>query len=336
MNWKDLLVGAAVTLLVTVVAGIVVYYFTREPSGPSGSKLEYTIQTDANFETERANITFLSLRLRNTGDRVARNVGIVIEFPSGASIQDRSSSYADTPIAEFEDNTDQNKYNVVLNTLAPKEVFLSSLLVAGLDNGEPKVSIRSDETVAELISNNEILNDADILSRDVFKYGIIVIVFFALIAQMALIVLIRYVRYKRGYPTVPMNTVFLYLQLGMYDQARGLYRKLIDEEGADSYKLSGYATSLALTGAIEESKEFFTAAEWWIRGDKHAKAVVKYNRATAELGTGHDDKALQYLKEAAALSSKEVRKYCVLNRPLGALVRKNPNIVFSTRGERNI
>jgi hypothetical protein len=90
MKYRELLVSAAITLFVTIVAGILVWYLTRESKiEPLTEKLEYIIEDVATFSTQQTKIGFITIKLENTGRRPALDVEFVTGFEPGTVIRER-------------------------------------------------------------------------------------------------------------------------------------------------------------------------------------------------------------------------------------------------------
>lgn len=68
MKIQDALVGAVSTLLVTVIAGVVVYYATREPDEKRSEKLVYVLNQTATFTGGAQELAFSTLSLTNEGE----------------------------------------------------------------------------------------------------------------------------------------------------------------------------------------------------------------------------------------------------------------------------
>jgi hypothetical protein len=72
MRWKELLIGVAITLIVTVVAGILVWLITREPP-PTSEDLHFKTDYVALSAAPSA-LGVGSVKVANLGSKVARNV----------------------------------------------------------------------------------------------------------------------------------------------------------------------------------------------------------------------------------------------------------------------
>ena len=80
MKWREIIIGALVTLFVTALGGITVYYATKEPEIPKKENLVYTIEDPTTFESPTSSFRLQSIRLANVGDLPAEQItlGIVV------------------------------------------------------------------------------------------------------------------------------------------------------------------------------------------------------------------------------------------------------------------
>jgi hypothetical protein len=147
MKWRDILIRSAVTLIVTVLGGVIIFYLTREPKVDPKEHILYSTDGPTTFEFQNSKFTTASVLFTNGGTKAASNLRAEITFPSG-HIRDKkitSQSGADNELTTLSDAT--NVYSFALKRLLPTDsVKLSFALDPG--TSEPKVTARSDETIA--------------------------------------------------------------------------------------------------------------------------------------------------------------------------------------------
>lgn len=80
MNWKDVVVGAVATLVVTVLGGVGVYYVTKEPEDKKNERLSFVVSDPASFKGSAQDLSFRIIRLSNQGGVAAKNVVISLNF----------------------------------------------------------------------------------------------------------------------------------------------------------------------------------------------------------------------------------------------------------------
>jgi hypothetical protein len=153
LRWREILIGAVITLAVTTVSGIVAYYATRE--SPGRERLVYTIDAPSAFETDTTHFTIQNIGVANTGQSAAKHVEVVIDASqSGADIKDQSVVPSSGPASGIlvEDYRPKS-LSLGLNSLIPKEQIKVTLLLTSKPKGPLVVSVKSDESTATLESS---------------------------------------------------------------------------------------------------------------------------------------------------------------------------------------
>jgi len=153
-NWKQNLTTAIITILVTVIGGMALYYIQfRKP------KLEYSYDKILPFEGSEENLNIYHISIRNSGNEVSKEVisHISIEPANIKSYQITSKtliSYTDTLI--------DNKIELKIKSLNPEESTKISIL--GVSNSsfpnEPTIKLRADGVNGE-ISNSDLKLDTN-------------------------------------------------------------------------------------------------------------------------------------------------------------------------------
>ncbi len=73
MKWRDVILGALITLAVTVIGGVIVYYTTRQPAHPAPHEhLVYQVEQPTNFDAKQEQFSLFTLRFANIGDKSAQ------------------------------------------------------------------------------------------------------------------------------------------------------------------------------------------------------------------------------------------------------------------------
>ena len=98
INWKDVVIGSASTLVVTVVAGVFIYYLTKEPPPkPAAEMVVYEIQRAGEFHSTTTKLALQTIRVGNLGDAPASQVRTVVEYASGISVVEKVASLSSGP-----------------------------------------------------------------------------------------------------------------------------------------------------------------------------------------------------------------------------------------------
>ena len=80
MKWRDVIIGAIVSLLVTILGGVAIFYATKEPDEKKQERLVYSINQTAQFSGGSQDLAFSSLTLSNLGGIAAKNVSVIISL----------------------------------------------------------------------------------------------------------------------------------------------------------------------------------------------------------------------------------------------------------------
>jgi hypothetical protein len=110
MNWRSILVGAFLTLIVTVIGGILVVVLTRSPAPEE--RLVYTIDQPVIFDAKDTKISLISSKISNLGTATARSVVVVLKIDEEISIVDHRTQISSGLAANYETIVDKNNITV--------------------------------------------------------------------------------------------------------------------------------------------------------------------------------------------------------------------------------
>jgi tetratricopeptide (TPR) repeat protein len=322
MNWRHTLISSAITLLVTLVAGLLVYYLTRQPPPlPPAEKIVYRVNTSATFGKDPEKITFLTIRVENIGNKAAHNVRIVDAFPNVYEIQNKQIEISSGVASNLIDDFSQHKIDIVAPNLVPNEYISVSLLVKGPSGLTPSINVRSDDSVGtEAPTSLQAFapeQDKTDHRKSVISTALASIIF---LGSMFYFVL-RFggaSSWSGGLSAASRNNVaFVYIRQGLIDEARQILSAVISESGGDPITLANLGVTLGLHGDTEAAQKLLSGAEWWAGStqwiNRHAKAVLAYDRATLLVHYGDIAGAMEQLKKAFSMSRRQIRRYCNLS-----------------------
>lgn len=304
MRWRDIFFGAIATLAVTVVAGLVLWYLTRDP--PRVAEIKYTTDDIVYFAGTPKQIGFVTVKVSNVGTKAAFDVRIILDFPSGTNIREKQITFSSSSTGAYNENTSElNIIDLFLPLLAPGEIISASVLIDNARSFKPEISVRGKEAVG---TPGPIQMPSAMSGISVWK-GILIVVG-ALFLQLVAVILGPRLG-KRIQSLVPSvnNTAFMFIHKKMIDEAQELLSGRIKTKGADVYILSNYALVIGLNGDIEKAEPYFGAAEWWQAGNSEL-ALIKFNRAILMAANGDYENAKRYLREAFSLSRGQTSRYC--------------------------
>lgn len=311
-SWRGALVGALITIVVTVVSGVAVYFITREkPAAPPHENVIYTVEHSATFEGGNGGITFLTLNVQNIGDKAARHVRVAVPFGKPWQLRDRRIDVSSGAAALYQDKSDGNQIYILFDSVVPNEKLKISALLNGPGSIQPHIFIQSDDSIgipAPAISSDS-RNDAD----DKKTVRLIGLVTAATTLQAGLLFYLYWRRSKlRVYPKNLNNTAFVLLLQGLVSDAENLLSKAIERDGGDPITLANHALALGLLGRDDLAAKRFTAARWLSRS-KHQRAVITFDEAVLLIFKGDLSNAREKLIEAFDADRGEVIYYCELS-----------------------
>jgi hypothetical protein len=335
MNIKNGLIGVFVTLSVTVVAGVVVYYFTKEPvSTKPAESLIYTLEKPQKFTGEERKLSFANLRVANLGDMVANNVIVAIKLDTNLKIVDKNITLSSGPAGMFTSTMIKpSEFQVKIPTLTPNETASISLLIDGDASAEFNIGIKSDKSVGTKGSIVKTVIEGESLRGLAVS---ITILFSLALLSLLLFIIYTYLKLRRHYfpssqslndtSSQSLNdTAFLYLHKDLVTEAATMLEHEIQNSGADAHILANYGLALALEGDLNAAKKQFDAAEFFSE-ESHEKAVVLFNRSIAEFKSNDKELGLQYLKEAHDLSPSKIDKYAKYSNLISEIALSVPEI----------
>jgi hypothetical protein len=311
MRWRDMLLGALVTLVVTVLGSVATYYLTRDPNALQRREdLVYEWQEPTSYESDQESISIATLRATNAGDGPARSIEVVVELPKGTKLVKHKLSLSSGPLTAVSDDATNQRIFLKLSTLMPGEVATLSLMTQGILRDRPLIGLRSADSVGrqELGLLRRRSADTDELS-DSLKILVPSAVGFQLIVLLLLVPGVRKKLLKLA-PTrrSSNNTAFLYIHRGLTREAVDLLALSIRQHGADAVTLANYGLALGLEGHPDAARARLEAAEWWAR-HKHEKAVVSFNKAILCWHEGRPTDGIADLERAVRLSKREILRY---------------------------
>jgi hypothetical protein len=331
MRWRDVLVGAFASLLVTVIGGLAVYYSTREKQQPiPRESLYFALDDTVTFTTESTSLALATLRVTNAGDLAATNVAAAVRVPNGTGIIDMNAVLSSGPAATYRlSRPDGEMISLSIPSLAPGEIATLSIL---LDSPPPtplEVGVKSDASLGLPTPATSEL-PAQFPERDPRRDLSVIIVVTAGVLQLGLLLLsrrsIRSV--LRAYQPTAIslnNTAFLYLHQGLVDEAASILEEGISSRGADTLMLANHALCLGLKGHRELAEKKLRAADFY-SDTKHERAVIALNRALVAFHFQDTANGMMHLSEALALSPRAIRKYSAYSQVISALKASNPEV----------
>lgn len=303
MPGKSELIGAAVTLAVTVIGGLIVYGVTSATNAdPKHELLAYSIDTPVSFEGNGTNVSIGSLRFGNQGDAPARAVLASIDA-SPVSIREIVANQSSGPAPKVVLTEDRKQARIEIPSLLPGD----EILVTYLLDKKQKVDF-------DLRSQDSIGKPASLLEEDGKEQSILRTVgekylpILFLLSFVPVYLLRRQVRKLRRYSSCRNNTGFVLLHSGAVPEAANFLEDAVKRGEDGSIALANYAGALALTGDLESAQKYLQGARFLAVGN-HERAIEKLNSAILDFCRDDRESATTALREAVTLSPNEIRSY---------------------------
>ena len=120
MKYREIIIGALVTLFVTAIGGIIVYYATKEPEIPKKESLVYTIEDPTTFASPTSSFCLQTIRLANVGNLPAEQITLGIVMTSSSKISDKHISMSIGTAGTFSiQREDDSNLVIMVPTLTP-------------------------------------------------------------------------------------------------------------------------------------------------------------------------------------------------------------------------
>jgi hypothetical protein len=312
MNWRDLLIGAALTLIVTVIGGVIVYVITRET--PRQPDLYYRAGASATFGGNTTTLSFASVEFGNNGKAVAEGVRLFARTKSGQPIRDKRIEAAPALVTDIRDRSTENSLDLTIPRLLPGESVRVAVLIGGPE-GLKNLTVRSTTAIGQPIINND--------DDDKSKFGLVLLVILALLSIQSLLIVFRKRLLIKIGLKVPAsdddrnNAAFVLLHTGLDEKAGQILDNILSSGTPGPYSLANSALVDALAGHNETADSAMDAALWWAdthHKDKHATAVVLFTRAIIKLHRGDNEGGKADLRSALDLSGEQIASYCRMSK----------------------
>lgn len=307
MKWKELVIGALVTLIITIAGGVIVWKFTTEPPKPEPAPfIAFEMDTPAKFTSELKSVVFNTIRIGNLGDMSAQEIVLSVEFSDQTEINDFSISNS-SGLAAFDNQKElQSKNNekiIYIRSLMPDEFITLSILTNSYEV-DPKVTVRYSGGLAEKggLSKRTIVpvvNDKPEAKKAALS---------ALILGLILpIMLYRLQKISGGFRSIN-NSAFMMLHQGLVQDATKMLESQMSARGATSYELANLGLCRALNGDSDAATKLYSAAELYSKS-KHIEALVAFNRAISSFEDGDSDNAKKHFSTATKVYKRRIRQY---------------------------
>lgn len=300
MRWKEMITGALITLVVTVIGGLLVYYFTQQKE-EKNEHLWFQTGSQVAFDGNENSVAIGVLKFGNIGGKAAQNVTAVVNTGYAKLLEYKVTSESNANVVS--EQISDNKLKLTIGTLLSDETISLTYL---LDNSvDIDFTLRSNSSMGEAGYPYSKLRDEQSAWLNILKATISLSSVFG---SLVLLLLLR--GYIKEFTTgLGKNNVgFVLLHSGVYDQAARIFLDSIKNGRDTELAYSNYAAALALQGNVDEAPKYIRAGEY-IAQTSHTKAVLEMNKAIVSYHKGDFDRAKEQLEKAVALSKKRIKNY---------------------------
>ena len=307
MNWKQIIYTAIITLLVTIVSGVLVNWYTVKNINVSEKeKLVYDVKSISRFKSDSLNISLYTVVISNVGDLKSENISLKLNFNEDINIIDLTSNLERTQenIEPLSYNSQEIAYKIPV--LFPLDNFTVSIaLKNSIDN--PKIILQSNNIIGKP-KTFEIIESED---KTLFKSKYFVAILITLLVLFPVLYLsTRIFRKVFGYPQSLNNTAFLSIHNGQFELADKLLEKEIHTNGGTTSELSNYGLLKFLQGNKPEQYEpLIRMAEFLSESRNNRNLVLSFNKVIIYGKKNDFEKLDAEFKSAVEIDKKEFEKW---------------------------
>jgi hypothetical protein len=304
MNWKQIIYTAIITLLVTIVSGVLVNWYTIKNINKSEKEeIVYDVKNISRFKSDSLNISLYTVVVSNIGDLKSEKISLKLNFNEHIDIIDLTSNLERTQenIEPFSNNNIEIAYKIPI--LFPRDNFTVSIaLKNSIEN--PKV----------ILQNNNIIGKPktiDILEKEektIFKSKYLVALLITLLALFPIL----YLSIKKifGYSQSLNNTAFLSIHNGQFELADKLLEKEISTNGGTTSELSNYGLLKFLQGKKPEQYEpLLRMAEFLSESRNSQKLVLSFNKFIIYSTKNEIEKSENEIEKLIKIDKLEFKKW---------------------------
>lgn len=306
VRWGTIALSSLGTLILSIIAGVAIFYFTNEP--PPAPKLYYEQVLPVSYSTDKIQTVFHSFQVSNEGNKEAEELQVLVEFPNEAIIVDQKIEPSGKAAANIQTSTVNTTTLLITSPLInPGETINFAFLLEETTDESIELTVRAKGIIG-------IPPTADTDSEEpsvtfFFSLGLLIVIQIGLLA---------FLRRYRGFlkrstagESSFNNLGFRFLQRGQIAEAKSYFERSINTDPGP-YALGNMAQVLAIEGEIEDALVFCEIAQDYERSDR-VRAFLAYCFFCIFLISGKKSQALAYLDEALNLDRKMTVSYFMQN-----------------------
>lgn len=248
MKWRNVFIGAIISLGVAVLGGVVVYYLTKEPDEKKSEKLIYVLNQTASFTGGTQDLAFSSVTVTNEGGLAAKRVSVLVGV-NASEIRDLAISSGGGSRELVHERTAKS-IRIVYETLLPQESVTVNLLLTNSE--KPSINVRSDATLGKErkppdATSSSRKSKLENLTKELVPGA----------AALYVLVTLTVFGLRKRLNALPNrnNAGFLLLHHGLIDEAESVLSHAVRAGHCDQLTLSNYALCKAAKGDNDKSMQ---------------------------------------------------------------------------------
>ena len=274
-SWpQSWIANAATVLVVTILAGVVVWWLTGPPS--SNASANYSLTSTGSFFSPNSGKFFYTLDLENPSTMAANDITLALQAPPSANIEDLSITTSATHPKIGSVNRDSNRISLSIPSLRPDEIIRVSISYRSASQPDVKVVAVSSNALihARKSKGLEFVRD---------KPWLLVILFISYaVASYYISRFVRQALYRKMndfgfYLKNANNSAFILIHAGDWPEAKQILESTLRQGKGGAYELSNYAVTLAQSGKIETALAIVKTLKLWTNDNTHLKDVIIFN-----------------------------------------------------------
>lgn len=300
MKYKELIIGAVLSLLVTLAGITATYYINKTSNNSNLDKLSYTVNQTTAFSSESQDLAITSITIQNNGDRPAKQAFISIHFDN-AEIRDTAIK-SKTSIKYASKVAQKNLLELTYDSLLPEDSITIELLLSNSE--KPTINLRSTNAIGQESSPSA--------KKEESGFGKLVswLPSALLITAIVYIVAVFFSKKAQTHTFKPSknNSAFILIHNNFIEEAGHILSDAINDGDYSSYAFSNFALYKSLSGENEIALALLECAKYTPAGN-HSIAVNHFNESIILFRNNDKKLSLESLKKALKLSPKEIFKY---------------------------
>lgn len=310
MNWKQIVYTSAATLIVTVLSGVFVNWYTKNSieTKTKTENLIYEIPNSSVFQTDSFKISLYTIKVSNTGNEVSEDVKLRATFINEAKIIDANGKLERTKESFQSANKSKNWVELIIPKLYSGDNFNLNIALNGIVSA-PEIIVQSNKSIGKLKSANKYSEESKLS-----QYYLIVILLAIVLMLPVIFILNKNFKPKRKTYEVSLNnTAFLFLHNNDLKFAKQLLLNQIEKNGASSLELANLALIEYFNNEDSQRYEnLFKMAEI-LSSSTRSQLIIHFNKLIIFASQKNYVSFKDFFAACVAIEKYEFKKYIDLS-----------------------